>query len=64
MSMDDFVKTLSDEQKAALIQALGGTEAKAEDTKPVETVENTTNITEDFRVVKDNNLKSDIVESP
>ena len=59
MSMDDFVKTLSNEQKAALIQALGGTEAKAEDTKPVETVENTTNITEDFRVVKDNNLKSD-----
>ena len=45
MSMDDFVKTLSEEQKAALLSALAGKEEVVE-------AEETNDITDDFRVVK------------
>ena len=59
MSFDNFVNTLSDEQKAELIKALGGKGATEERSTPVEEINDSDNITEDFRVVKDNNLKSD-----
>ena len=34
MSMDEFVKTLSDEQKQALLKALSGKEEQPEPTRP------------------------------
>ena len=59
MSMDEFVSTLTDKQKEALMQALSKEE------KPKQTESNQDNITEDFRVVKNNNnLKSDSRREP
>jgi hypothetical protein len=58
--MDEFVQTLSKEQKEALIKALGGNtevESRWQHEEPLS--EAVDNITEDFRVVKDNNLQSD-----
>ncbi len=52
MSMDEFVKTLSEEQKAALLSALSEKEEVAEEP------EETNDITDDFRVVKKSSLKS------
>tara|TARA_B100000902_G_scaffold284953_1_gene270955 strand:- start:8275 stop:8649 length:375 start_codon:yes stop_codon:yes gene_type:complete len=52
MSMNEFVKTLSEEQKAALLSALAETE------EVIEEAEETSDITEDFRVVKKSSLKS------
>ena len=60
MSMDEFVQTLSKEQKEALIKALGGNvevESRWQHEEPLS--EAVDNITEDFRVVKGNNLQSD-----
>jgi len=51
MSMKDFVDTLNEEQKKALLEALSGKETD-NDTKE-QSLED--NITEDFRVVKNNN---------
>ena len=60
MSMDEFVQTLSKEQKEALIKALGGnTEVESRWQHEEPASEAVDNITEDFRVVKDNNLQSD-----
>ena len=55
MSMEEFIKTLTDEQKAALQEAL----AKKETPEPTTSNEGESEVTEDFRVVKNNNLKSD-----
>ncbi len=60
MSMDEFVETLSKEQKEALIKALGGNaqvESRFQHEEPIS--EAVDNITEDFRVVRNNNLQSD-----
>lgn len=59
MSMDEFVKTLSEEQKAALITALSGNDSQSEPTTNTESPSRSVDeVTEDFRVVKnDNNLK-------
>ena len=55
--MDDFVKTLSEEQKAALLSALAGKEEVVE-------VEETNDITDDFRVVKKSTLGSNRRREP
>tara|TARA_R100000278_G_C5475404_1_gene166223 strand:+ start:953 stop:1336 length:384 start_codon:yes stop_codon:yes gene_type:complete len=61
MSMDDFIKTLNEEQKAALLSALSG-EQKAEEV--TETAEETNDITDDFRVVKKSSLSSNRRREP
>jgi len=57
MSMDDFVKTLSEEQKAALLSALAGKEEVVE-------TEETNDITDDFKVVKKSTLGSNRRREP
>tara|TARA_B100001564_G_scaffold351385_1_gene357146 strand:+ start:1672 stop:2043 length:372 start_codon:yes stop_codon:yes gene_type:complete len=57
MSMDDFVKTLSEEQKAALLSALARKEEVVE-------TEETNDITDDFRVVKKSTLGSNRRREP
>lgn len=55
--MDDFVKTLSEEQKAALLSALAGKEEVVE-------TEETNDITDDFKVVKKSTLGSNRRREP
>jgi len=71
MSMKDFTKTLTQEQKAALLAALTedesvdeGTVSESEVTPEPKTTSNKTDITEDFRVVRKNNLQKNPRRQP
>lgn len=65
MSMDEFVKTLSGEQKEALIKALNSKEAFSTHPPHIQSeLEETNDITDDFRVVKKSTLGSNRRREP
>jgi hypothetical protein len=65
MSMKDFVETLSDEQKAALLEALNDKDSVASQTVPEEVNQETTrSITEDFTMHKKSSLQNNSRRMP